>query len=115
MLQTVELALGTFHIAGRVAANDVLPFYGDDTYEGSTLCRCILFARIRIEQTYASSPSYCKLNTFNETASRICGAILPLSGLQEALGYCKFRIAPCPVPCPLMLRIPGAKGAVVKV
>jgi len=33
--QDVDLAPGTFHVAGRVAAGNVLPFYGDDTYESS--------------------------------------------------------------------------------
>jgi len=34
--QDVDLVAGAFHVAGRVAAADVLPFYGDDTYAGST-------------------------------------------------------------------------------
>jgi len=33
--QTLDLPSGVFHVAGRVAASNVLPFYGDDTYEGS--------------------------------------------------------------------------------
>jgi hypothetical protein len=31
----LELAPGAFHVAGRVAAANVLPFYGEDTYAGS--------------------------------------------------------------------------------
>jgi hypothetical protein len=26
---------GMFHVAGRVSASDVLPFYGEETYEAS--------------------------------------------------------------------------------
>jgi hypothetical protein len=33
--QTLDLAPGAFHVAGRVDASNVLPFYGDDTYQGS--------------------------------------------------------------------------------
>jgi tetratricopeptide (TPR) repeat protein len=33
--QDVELAPGVFHVAGSVAAADVLPFYGEDTYASS--------------------------------------------------------------------------------
>lgn len=33
--QDVDLAPGTFHVAGRVAAANVLPFYGEETYAGS--------------------------------------------------------------------------------
>jgi hypothetical protein len=33
--QDVDLAPGTFQVAGRVAAPDVLPFYGEETYAGS--------------------------------------------------------------------------------
>jgi peptidyl-prolyl cis-trans isomerase C len=33
--QDLDLQPGAFHVAGRVAAADVLPFYGDDTYGGS--------------------------------------------------------------------------------
>jgi tetratricopeptide (TPR) repeat protein len=33
--QDVDLAAGTFHVAGRVAAN-VLPFYGEEAYGGSS-------------------------------------------------------------------------------
>jgi hypothetical protein len=33
--QDVELAPGTFRVAGRVTAADVLPFYGEETYSGS--------------------------------------------------------------------------------
>jgi hypothetical protein len=33
--QDVDLAPGAFHVAGRVAAPNVLPFYGDETYAGS--------------------------------------------------------------------------------
>jgi hypothetical protein len=33
--QEVELAAGGFHIAGRVAAANVLPFYGEESYAGS--------------------------------------------------------------------------------
>jgi hypothetical protein len=33
--QDVELVPGTFHLAGRVTADDVLPFYGEATYAGS--------------------------------------------------------------------------------
>jgi hypothetical protein len=31
----VNLVSGTFHLAGRVTADDVLPFYGEDTYVSS--------------------------------------------------------------------------------
>ncbi|MGD0500172.1 MAG: hypothetical protein ABSC23_17245 [Bryobacteraceae bacterium] len=31
----VDLAAGTFHVAGRVVAANVLPFYGEETYAGS--------------------------------------------------------------------------------
>ncbi len=34
--QDVDLAAGSFHVAGRVAAANVLPFYGEDAYAGST-------------------------------------------------------------------------------
>jgi len=34
--QDVDLAPGTFHVAGRVTATDVLPFYGEQLYAGST-------------------------------------------------------------------------------
>lgn len=34
--QDVDLAAGTFHVAGRVAAANVLPFYGEEAYAGST-------------------------------------------------------------------------------
>jgi TPR repeat protein len=33
--QTIDLAPGAFHVAGRVSAADVLPFYGEETYIGS--------------------------------------------------------------------------------
>ena len=33
--QELDLAPGAFHLAGRVAAADVLPFYGEETYAGS--------------------------------------------------------------------------------
>ena len=33
--QDVDLAPGSFHVAGRVAASDILPFYGEETYAGS--------------------------------------------------------------------------------
>jgi tetratricopeptide (TPR) repeat protein len=33
--QEMELAPGTFHVAGSVTALDVLPFYGEDTYASS--------------------------------------------------------------------------------
>jgi hypothetical protein len=33
--QDVDLAPGTFQVAGRVAAANVLPFYGEETYAGS--------------------------------------------------------------------------------
>jgi hypothetical protein len=33
--QDLDLAAGAFHVAGRVGAADVLPFYGEDRYEGS--------------------------------------------------------------------------------
>lgn len=33
--QTVDLAAGDFHVAGRVDAVDVLPFYGEETYGNS--------------------------------------------------------------------------------
>jgi hypothetical protein len=33
--QDLDLAPGTFHVAGRVAASNVLPFYGEETYSGS--------------------------------------------------------------------------------
>jgi hypothetical protein len=33
--QTIDLAPGAFHVAGRVSASDVLPFYGEETYAGS--------------------------------------------------------------------------------
>jgi hypothetical protein len=33
--QDVDLAPGMFHVAGRVSASDVLPFYGEETYEAS--------------------------------------------------------------------------------
>jgi hypothetical protein len=33
--QTVALAPGLFHVAGRVEASNVLPFYGDETYKSS--------------------------------------------------------------------------------
>jgi hypothetical protein len=33
--QDVDLAPGTFRVAGRVAAANVLPFYGEETYAGS--------------------------------------------------------------------------------
>ena len=33
--QDVDLASGTFRVAGRVAAANVLPFYGEETYAGS--------------------------------------------------------------------------------
>src|ERR1019366_4170903 len=33
--QDVDLAPGVFHVAGRVAAGDVLPFYGEETYASS--------------------------------------------------------------------------------
>jgi hypothetical protein len=35
--QDVDLAPGAFHVAGRVPAPNVLPFYGEETYAGSTL------------------------------------------------------------------------------
>jgi hypothetical protein len=31
----VDLASGTFEVGGRVAAANVLPFYGEETYAGS--------------------------------------------------------------------------------
>ena len=34
-VQDVDLAPGLFHVAGRVSASDVLPFYGEETYEAS--------------------------------------------------------------------------------
>ena len=34
--QDLDLAPGTFHVAGRVAAAHVLPFYGEETCAGST-------------------------------------------------------------------------------
>jgi hypothetical protein len=33
--QTIDLAPGAFHVAGRVSASNVLPFYGEETYAGS--------------------------------------------------------------------------------
>jgi len=33
--QDLDLAPGTFHVAGRVAAANILPFYGEDTYAAS--------------------------------------------------------------------------------
>jgi hypothetical protein len=33
--QDLDLTPGTFHVAGRVAAANVLPFYGEETYAGS--------------------------------------------------------------------------------
>ena len=33
--QEVELAPGAFHVAGRVTAGDVLPFYGEESYASS--------------------------------------------------------------------------------
>jgi hypothetical protein len=33
--QDVNLEPGTFHVAGRVAAVNVLLFYGEETYAGS--------------------------------------------------------------------------------
>jgi hypothetical protein len=33
--QDVDLAPGMFHVAGRVSASEVLPFYGEETYEAS--------------------------------------------------------------------------------
>jgi hypothetical protein len=33
--QDVELAAGAFHVAGRVTAANVLPFYGEESYAGS--------------------------------------------------------------------------------
>ena len=33
--QDLDLAPGLFHVAGRVSASDVLPFYGEETYESS--------------------------------------------------------------------------------
>jgi TPR repeat protein len=33
--QVVNLAPGAFHVAGRVSAPDVLPFYGEESYDGS--------------------------------------------------------------------------------
>jgi hypothetical protein len=33
--QDLDLAPGTFRVAGRVAAANVLPFYGEETYAGS--------------------------------------------------------------------------------
>jgi len=33
--QDVDLAPGTFHVAGRVTAADVIPFYGEETYSSS--------------------------------------------------------------------------------
>ena len=33
--QDLDLAPGLFHVAGRVSASDVLPFYGEETYEAS--------------------------------------------------------------------------------
>jgi hypothetical protein len=33
--QDLDLAPGTFHVAGRVVAANVLPFYGEETYAGS--------------------------------------------------------------------------------
>jgi hypothetical protein len=32
----LELKPGAFRVAGRVAAADVLPFYGEETYDSST-------------------------------------------------------------------------------
>ena len=34
--QDLDLAPGVFHVAGRVAAANVLPFYGEDTFDSST-------------------------------------------------------------------------------
>jgi hypothetical protein len=34
--QVLDLAPGRFRVAGRVAAADVLPFYGEESYTGST-------------------------------------------------------------------------------
>jgi hypothetical protein len=36
--QTVDLTSGTYHVAGRVAAADVLPYYGEESYQGSASC-----------------------------------------------------------------------------
>ena len=33
--QDLDLAPGIFHVAGRVAVANVLPFYGEETYAGS--------------------------------------------------------------------------------
>jgi TonB family protein len=33
--QTLDLVPGAFHVAGRVSAANVLPFYGEETYAGS--------------------------------------------------------------------------------
>src|SRR5450759_4812608 len=34
--QDLDLAPGTFRVGGRIAAAHVLPFYGEETYSGST-------------------------------------------------------------------------------
>jgi hypothetical protein len=34
--QILDLAPGVFRVAGRVAASNVLPFYGEETYASST-------------------------------------------------------------------------------
>lgn len=40
--QALELAAGTFQVAGRVDAADVLPFYGKETY-GSSIQYTVTF------------------------------------------------------------------------
>jgi hypothetical protein len=41
--QTVDLSPGAFHVAGRVVAANVLPFYGDDTYQSSAEYNLIFY------------------------------------------------------------------------
>ena len=43
--QTIDLAPGAFHIAGRVSAADVLPFYGEETYAGSASYSATFYIR----------------------------------------------------------------------